>query len=77
MLKNRARLINVKFVCTLWISALESVGTKKRAFVSMSGDLGWFIGLFTFAAVTYFVRDWRLIQILITIPEAFYLVFTM
>ncbi|XP_028968678.1 organic cation transporter protein [Galendromus occidentalis] len=48
--------------------AMESVGQPQRAFVSTCEEVGWIIGLIILPICTYFVRDWRYLQLCIIAP---------
>ncbi|OQR71619.1 solute carrier family 22 member 6-B-like [Tropilaelaps mercedesae] len=52
--------------------ALECVGPGKRALVAVSGSFAWFIGLMTLPLITYNVRDWRMLQIINSLPAVIF-----
>lgn len=53
--------------------AVECVGTSKRAMMSLSNEFGWFIGLIVFPLITFHVRNWRMLQVISTIPDILHL----
>ncbi|OQR67861.1 solute carrier family 22 member 6-B-like [Tropilaelaps mercedesae] len=57
--------------------AVESIGTSKRAMVSLSSEFGWFIGLIVYPVVVYYIRDWRVLQIVSAVPDVFLLLSTL
>lgn len=61
----------------LFRSAVECVGTSKRAMMSLSNEFGWFIGLIVFPLITFHVRNWRVLQVISTIPDILHLFCTL
>ncbi|OQR71618.1 solute carrier family 22 member 6-B-like [Tropilaelaps mercedesae] len=72
-----ARMSNFAVTINVNTLGLESVGARKRAMVVMLAELQWLSGLISFPLVTYFVRDWRFIQIISTAPSIFWLIWTL
>lgn len=50
------------------------MAANHRAIVTVGNDIGWCLGLILTPAVTYFVRDWVLIQRIIVLPEFIFVI---
>lgn len=52
----------------VFISALEMVGPKKRMFAGVAVQLFFTAGFLLTAGFAYFIKDWRHLQIALTLP---------
>lgn len=53
-----------------YILALELFPTKYRTLVSTVMSIAWGFGLLLLTAFGYFIRDWRILQLAISVPTA-------
>lgn len=52
----------------IFVLLCESVPPSLRAFVGTCDEIMWSIGIMTLPIIAYFVKDWRLLQIVISLP---------
>ncbi|OQR72597.1 solute carrier family 22 member 5-like [Tropilaelaps mercedesae] len=57
--------------------AIECVGPSKRALCTMSQEFGWIFGITILPVFTYFIRDWRFLIGVVTLPEIAILLLTL
>ncbi|XP_014667567.1 PREDICTED: solute carrier family 22 member 13-like [Priapulus caudatus] len=53
----------------------ESVGPQARAWVTLQDGCFWALGLMILPPIAYLVPDWRIIQIIITVPMSFMFIY--
>ncbi|XP_033230040.1 organic cation transporter protein-like [Belonocnema kinseyi] len=58
-----------------YVIALEMVGPKKRLIAGVGVQLFFTIGYIMTAGFAYFIRDWRMLQIALTLPNILFLVY--
>lgn len=52
----------------LFSAAMELVGPKRRMFAGVAFQLFFTAGFLVTAGAAYFIRDWRFLQIALTLP---------
>ncbi|XP_067657418.1 organic cation transporter protein-like [Haliotis asinina] len=58
-----------------FVIGLELVGPSKRTIAGIAIEFFWCFGLFVLALVAYFIREWTYLQIVMTIPSVFFIVY--
>ena len=56
------------FVSCSYIEGAEWTGTSKRAFVTISAQIFFGVGLLVMSGVAYFIRDWRILHLVFSSP---------
>ena len=53
-----------------YVSAVEMLGSQEhRAYFAGMFEMCWSLGIMTLAGIAYWLRDWRWIQLGITVPS--------
>lgn len=60
---------------TSFVMSVELVGKSKRAFCGMLVSVFYAIGEIILGVIAYFVRDWNLLQFIISVPPVIFLVY--
>ncbi|XP_041369552.1 organic cation transporter protein-like [Gigantopelta aegis] len=55
-----------------FVIGMELVGPTKRTYVGLVIEFFWCIGLIILAGVAYLIRDWRYLQLSLTLPVVFF-----
>lgn len=53
-----------------YILALELLPSKFRTIVGLIMQIAWAVGLSLLAGLSYFIPDWRILQLAISVPTA-------
>ncbi|XP_070184251.1 organic cation transporter protein-like [Littorina saxatilis] len=63
----------------LWVNGMvigmEIVGPSKRVFVGIFMELSWCLGMLLLLIFTYFIRNWRYLEIALSVPSIFLLAY--
>lgn len=54
---------------------MEIVGPSKRVFVGIFMGLSWCLGMLLLLIFTYFIRNWRYLEIALSVPSIFLLAY--
>ncbi|XP_046542550.1 organic cation transporter protein-like [Haliotis rubra] len=58
-----------------FVIGLELVGPSKRTIAGIAIQFFWCFGLFLLALVAYFIREWKYLQIVLSIPSVFFIAY--
>ena len=56
-----------------FVILLELVGTKYRSDIGIGIEFGWALGYVLLPVIAYFIRDFRILQLTLTIPEIIFI----
>ncbi|XP_061167201.1 organic anion transporter 3-like [Saccostrea echinata] len=62
-------LLNMPIALTTYVMVTEMFPASNRSFPSVGINCSWGIGLVVLAVMGYFIRDWRTLQLVISVPN--------
>lgn len=65
----------MKNFLNLFVVGFEIAGPKKRVLTGMLIELVWVLGEYATVLVAYFVRKWRTLQLIFSIPLIVFLIY--